>query len=57
MAENSQKNIYLIDNTKLNVPFENVIMNAWNTDVIISDYNFSEEFKEKCKKTQFIKVD
>ena len=56
MAENSKKNIYLVDHTKINLYFENVIMNAWNTDVIISDYDFSDTFKEKCKKTQFIKV-
>ena len=56
MAENSEKNIYLVDHTKINESFTNVVMNAWDTDVIISDYDFSDAFKEKCKKTQFIKV-
>ena len=56
MAGNSEKNIYLVDHTKINKCFSNVVMNACDTDVIISDYDFSDSFKEKCKKTQFIKV-
>ena len=56
MAKNSDKIIYLADHTKINLPFEMVVLNAEEIDIIISDYNFSEEFKEKCNKTQFIKV-
>lgn len=56
MVKNSDKIIYLADHTKINLPFKNVVLNVEDIDVIISDYDFSEEFKAKGKKTQFIKV-
>lgn len=56
MAENSDKVIYLADHSKINLSFKRVIMTADEVDTIITDFEFSDEFKEKYKNTEFITI-
>lgn len=57
MARGSEKNIYLADHEKLNVT--NVSMNYFDVSemtYVITDFDFSEEFKERYPNTVFLKA-
>ncbi len=57
MARNSEKNFYLADHEKLNVP--NMPINYFNVSemaYVITDFNFSDEFKKKYPNTVFLKA-
>lgn len=56
MAQNSKEVIYMVDHTKINLPYNTVAMNVEDVDVILSDYVFSKEFKEKFKKVIFVEI-
>ncbi len=56
MAQNSDEVIYLVDHTKINLASKTVIMTADSVDIILSDYVFSEKFKEKYNLTKFIEI-
>ena len=57
MAKNSKQVIYLVDHSKMNLDFKIVIMKADEVDVIISDFDFSEGFREKFGKIEYIKIE
>lgn len=57
MAKNSKEVIYLVDHTKINLDSRHVIMTADKLDVIISDCDFSESFREKFGKIKYIKIE
>ena len=56
MAKNSDRVIYLVDHTKMNEPSRTVVMTADKVDVIISDFELDNGFKEKFGKIEYIKV-
>jgi len=56
MARNSKEVIYLVDHEKINLPSKSVVMTADSVDIIIADYTFDENFKEKYNRTKFIEV-
>ena len=56
MIKNSDQIIYLTDHTKINLPFKTVYIDAKDTDVIISDYEFDDSFINKCNNTEIILV-
>lgn len=56
MAQNSDEVIYLVDHTKINLSSKTVVMTADSVDIILSDYVFSEKFKEKYNCTKFIEI-
>lgn len=56
MAHNSKEVIYLVDHEKINLPSKSVVMTADSVDIIIADYTFDENFKEKYNRTKFIEV-
>jgi DeoR/GlpR family transcriptional regulator of sugar metabolism len=59
MLKNSKKVCYLLDHKKVgNINNTNclVLCNLSNVDYVVSDYDFDNEFKEKFKKTKFIKA-
>ncbi len=56
MAQNSKEIICMVDHSKINKPFKTVAMTVDDVDVILSDYTFSDEFKNRYKNTRFIEV-
>ena len=56
MAKNAETVIYLADHKKINTPSPVVIMTADELDVIVTDYIFGEEFKQKYNNIEFIEV-
>lgn len=57
IAKNAGKVFYLVDRKKIDQPFTTVYGYLSEVDVVISDHEFSEEFKSKYRKTEFITVE
>ena len=56
MARNSKEVIYLVDHEKVNLASKSVVMTVDSVDIIVTDYKFGENFKEKYNNTKFIEV-
>ena len=56
MARNSKEVIYLVDHEKVNLTSKSVVMTVDNVDIVITDYIFNQEFKQKYSGTKFIEV-
>lgn len=56
MAENSEKIFYLADHDKINVKSPTYLFDFSRIDFVISDYDFSEETKQKYPQTKFVFV-
>lgn len=56
MARNSKEVIYLVDHEKVNLTSKSVVMTVDNVDIVITDYIFNQEFKQKYSDTKFIEV-
>lgn len=56
MAENSEKIFFLADHDKLNVKTPLYLFDLSRVDYVISDYDFSEETKQKYPQTEFVFV-
>lgn len=56
MVQNSEKIIYMVDHTKINIPYKTVCGTVDDVDIVLSDYKFSKKFKEKFKNTEFMEI-
>lgn len=56
MAQNSDKIFYLADHDKINVKTSMFLFDFEQVDYVISDYDFSDETKQKYPDTEFIYV-
>lgn len=54
MMENSDKVFLLVDHDKINRPMKQYLTDFNNVDYVISDFNFSDDTKNKYKNTEFI---
>lgn len=56
IANNAGEIFYLVDHKKIDLPFNTIYSDFNQIDYVISDYDFSEETKEKYNETQFVVI-
>ena len=56
MLGRAKKRVFLVDHQKIGVTNKRVLCDFTDIDTVISDFEFSEQVKEKFPNTQFIKI-